>query len=220
MLGHLDPPMKHLLRVLLLLLCTGMAMATEEPAFEVVEKSGDFELRRYAPMVVAETWVAGSMREASGKGFRLLADYIFGNNTARAGGNEKIRMTAPVTMEQASERIRMTAPVGIAPVGERWRVHFVMPAEYTLEALPAPNDPAVRLREVPAGHYAVIRFSGLVGAQKLAGKTAELLAWLDSKGIEPVGEAALARYNPPWTLPFMRRNEILVAYALASGNGD
>jgi hypothetical protein len=204
--------LKRLVTVTYLLLCTGVAMAIEEPAFEVIDKSGDFELRRYAPMIVAETWVPGSMREASGAGFRALADYIFGNNTARGGESTKIRMTAPVTVEPESEKIRMTAPVGMERAGERWRVHFVMPAEYTLETLPAPNNPAVSLREVPAGNYGVIRFSGLVSERKLAAKTAELMSWLDTRGIEPTGQPELARYNPPWTLPFLRRNEILVAY--------
>jgi DNA gyrase inhibitor GyrI len=87
-----------------------------------------------------------------------------------------------------------------------------MPADYTMETLPRPNNPAVTLREVPASKYAVIRFSGFTGEEKVAAKTAELIAWLDSKGITPDGEPKLARYNPPWTLPFLRRNEVMVAY--------
>jgi len=187
-------------------------MATEEPSYEVIEKSGDFELRTYSPMIVAETQVAGPMDDASSAGFRLLADYIFGNNTSHAGSNEKISMTAPVTMEPRSEKISMTAPVSMQPTGEQWRVHFVMPSKYTLDTLPKPNNPAVALREVPASNVAVIRFSGLVGEKKRAAKEAELISWLDSKGIEPIGQPQLARYNPPWTLPFLRRNEVMVYY--------
>jgi len=187
-------------------------MATEEPNYELIEKSGDFELRAYDPMIVAETQVAGPMDKASSAGFRALADYIFGNNTSRAGGNLKISMTAPVTMEPRSERISMTAPVGMQQTGEQWRVHFVMPSQYTLDTLPRPNNPAVELREVPASNFAVVRFSGLVGERKRAAKEAELMSWLDSKGIEPIGQPQLARYNPPWTLPFLRRNEVMVAY--------
>ena len=187
-------------------------MATEEPEYTVIEKSEAFELRSYSPMIVAETRVSGSMDDASSAGFRLIADYIFGNNTSRDGGNEKISMTAPVTMEPESEKISMTAPVSIEQEDGKWRVHFVMPSEYTMETLPRPNNPAVTLREVPASNYAVIRFSGFTGEDKVAAKTAELMAWLDSKGITPTSKPELARYNPPWTLPFLRRNEVMVAY--------
>jgi hypothetical protein len=196
----------------LLLLSSGSAMAIEEPEYEVIEKSGEFELRAYSPMIVAETLVSGSMDKASGAGFRLIADYIFGNNTSTAGDSEKISMTAPVTMEPGSEKISMTAPVSMEQTAGQWRVHFVMPAQYTMETLPRPNNPQVTLREVPSSNYAVIRFSGLAGEKKVARKTAELMTWLESKGITPTGKPELARYNPPWTLPFLRRNEVMIAY--------
>lgn len=195
-----------------LLWVAGSAMAIEEPKYTVIEQSGAFELRAYGPRIVAETRVSGSMDMASRAGFRLIADYIFGNNTSRTGGSEKISMTAPVTMEPKSEKISMTAPVSMEQTGEQWRMHFVMPSQYTLETLPKPNNPAVTLREVPQSNYAVIRFSGLAGEDKVATKTAELMAWLERKGISPVGKPELARYNPPWTLPFLRRNEVMVAY--------
>jgi hypothetical protein len=163
-------------------------------------------------MIVAETLVSGSLDKASSAGFRLIADYIFGNNTSSSGLNEKISMTAPVTMEPGSEIIKMTAPVSMEQTDAKWRVHFVMPDQYTLDTLPKPNNPAVTLREVPASNYAVIRFSGFAGEDKIARKTADLMAWLDSKSITPTGKPQLARYNPPWTLPFLRRNEVLVAY--------
>ncbi|MGB5200116.1 MAG: heme-binding protein [Sedimenticolaceae bacterium] len=197
---------------LLLLLVTGAAMATEEPAYTVLEQSGNFELRRYDPMIVAETLVSGSMDDASRSGFRLIADYIFGNNTLRNGGKGKISMTAPVTMAVDSEEISMTAPVSMQRSSGKWRMHFVMPSEYTLDSLPRPNNPAVKLREIPATDYAVIRFSGLAGENKVAAKTAELEVWLEGRGIEPRGNPELARYNPPWTLPFLRRNEVMIPY--------
>ena len=203
---------RHCFLGLLLLLAAGTAMATEEPAYTVMEQSDDFELRRYDPMIVAETLVAGSMDDASGSGFRLIADYIFGNNTVRNGGNGKISMTAPVTMAAQSEEISMTAPVSMERSAGKWRVHFVMPSEYTLDTLPRPNNPAVRLREIPATNYAVIRFSGFAGEKKVAAKTAQLKAWLEGRGIEPLGNPELARYNPPWTLPFLRRNEVMIPY--------
>ena len=142
----------------------------------------------------------------------MIADYIFGNNSSRTGGNEKISMTAPVTMQPKSEKISMTVPVSIEQAGGQWRVYFVMPGQYTLDTLPKPNNPAVTLREVPASNYAVIRFSGFTGEDKIARKTADLMTWLESEGIIPIGKPELARYNPPWTLPFLRRNEVMVAY--------
>jgi SOUL heme-binding protein len=219
-----------LLCALTFLLFARVAMAIEEPKYSVVEKSGSFELRAYAPMVVAETLVDGDLDDASSAGFRRIADYIFGNNTARAGGSEKISMTAPVNMAPKSEKISMTAPVGMQAKTEnarlnntrldntrldntnQWRMYFVMPSQYTLETLPKPNNPAVTLSAIPASRMAVLRFSGLAGEEKTAKKTAELLAWLKSKQITPIGEPELARYNPPWTLPFLRRNEVMVAY--------
>jgi hypothetical protein len=200
------------------------AMAIEEPAFERLVEDGDFELRRYAPFVVAETFVDGDLGTASNRGFRLVADYIFGNNRAVrpvADGSERIAMTAPVVVEPTrSEKISMTAPVvvqpqpgagGAAPASaDRWRVAFVMPREYTLTTLPRPNNPAVTLREVPAQQVAVRRFSGLAGEQKVREMTDELLAWVAARGLQPDGTPQLARYNPPWTLPFLRRNEVTV----------
>jgi hypothetical protein len=197
---------------LLILFFAGTAMAIEEAKYTVIEKSDEFELRAYSPKILAETMVSGSMDEASGAGFRVIADYIFGNNTSTSGGNEKISMTAPVTIEPKSEKISMTAPVTMEQTGEQWRMHFVMPSQYTLATLPKPNNPAVTLREVPASNYAVIRFSGFAGEDKIARKTADLITWLSSKGITPIGKSELSRYNPPWTLPFLRRNEVMIAY--------
>ena len=197
---------------LLLATLTGYAMAIEEPAYSVTKQSAPFELRTYAPKIVAEVVVEGSMDEASSKGFRLLANYIFGNNAAGAGNSEKIQMTAPVSMEPRSEKISMTAPVSMQETSGQWRVTFVMPSRYTMDTLPKPNNPAVTIREVPEARYAVIRFSGLAGEKKVARKTADLLAWLKQNGLNPSGKPELARYNPPWTLPFLRRNEIMVEY--------
>jgi hypothetical protein len=202
---------------LLILLFANFAMAIEEPKFTVVEKSGAFELRAYASRVVAETLVDGSLDDASGAGFRRIADYIFGNNTSRKGCSEKISMTAPLTMapkanKAASEKINMTAPVTMQQSAGQWRMYFVMPSQYSLSTLPTPNNAAVTLRELPESRTAVLRFSGLAGEEKTAKKTAELLAWLKSKNITPIGTPELARYNPPWTLPFLRRNEVMVEY--------
>lgn len=197
---------------LLIVLFSGIAMAIEEPKYSVVEQSGDIELRVYVPKIIAETVVAGDMDTASRAGFKLIADYIFGNNISQSGSNEKISMTAPVSMEPTSEKIQMTAPVSMEEKNGQWRVDFVMPSQYTLATLPKPNNPKVTLRTVPEIHYAVIRFSGLAGETKVAQKTTALLDWLKTKQLTPIGTPVLARYNPPWTLPFLRRNEIMIEY--------
>jgi hypothetical protein len=206
------------------------AHAIEEPAFEVIERDGRIELRRYSPVVVAETVVEGDLDTASSRGFRLLAGYIFGDNRPRAGvddakGAQKIDMTAPVTVEPASVRIAMTAPVTVEPQGApdadalsrgtRWVVRFTMPGAYTLATLPQPGNPAVTLRELPGARRAVVVFSGLAGEGKVREATAELLAWVSSRQLKVVGPPQLARYDPPWTLPFLRRNEVMVEVATA-----
>lgn len=198
---------------LLALLLTGTAMAAiEEPTYAVIEKSGAFELRAYQPKIIAEVLVSGSMKQASNAGFKQIAGYIFGGNTSQKGSAEKISMTTPVTMESSSEKISMTAPVTMEQSNNQWRVHFVMPSKYTMATLPKPNNPAVTLRQIPKRNYAVIRFSGFAGARKVAKMTTNLEKWLKTKNITPKGKAELSRYDPPWTLPFFRRNEVMVAY--------
>lgn len=228
---NMRPKMKAAASLLLSFLAIthgGFAMAIEEPAFEVLSKEADYEIRQYRPFIVAETYVDGDMSEASNKGFRLIADYIFGNNESAKGSPdkaaEKIAMTAPVTVEPAaaSAKIAMTAPVTVEPQSggggkmtqaKRWKVHFVMPAEYSMATLPKPKNPAVSLREVPGKLQAVLVFSGLAWESTVQEKTDELVAWLGTRQITALGAPQLARYNPPWTLPFLRRNEILVEIA-------
>ncbi len=204
--------MKSRVLALFAVFFVGHAMAVEEPKYTVLDSAAPFELRAYAPKIIAETVVSGDLDDASSAGFRRIADYIFGNNTAPAGGNEKISMTAPVTMEATSEKISMTAPVTMEKTDGNWRMHFVMPSKYTLATLPKPNNPAVNLRELPSQRFAVIRFTWFAGEEKVAKKTAELLAWMQSKNITPIGKPELARYNAPWTPPFLRRNEVMILY--------
>jgi hypothetical protein len=203
---------KRLFLGLSLFLFTGTSMAIEEPKYSEIEKTKELELRAYNSMIIAETLVSGSKNKASNKGFKVIADYIFGNNISTAGDSKKINMTAPVTLKPESEKISMTVPVSMERKGEQWRVHFVLPSQNTLDTVPKPNNSAVKLREIPARNYAVIRFSGLTGESKIAKKTIKLLSWLETKGITPVGKPELARYNPPWVLPFLRRNEIMIEY--------
>ena len=187
-------------------------MATEEPKYELIEKTGDFELRQYHPMLIAEVLVDGNMDQASSKGFRLIADYIFGNNVTKTGDSGKIKMTTPVTIKPKSEKISMTAPVTLEKISDKWRVIFVMPSQYTLNTIPSPNNKRVILREVPARQVAILRFSGFANKTNTAENTRDLLKWMDTRNLIPIGSTELARYNPPWTLPFLRRNEIIAEY--------
>ncbi len=163
-------------------------------------------------MIIAETVVAGTQVEASSAGLRAIAGYIFGDNKRADASAAKIAMTAPVTLEKqaTSQKIEMTAPVTMDRNGDKWRVHFVMPSQYTLADLPKPNNPTVQLREIPSKKVAALRFSGFAGEDKVAGKTKALTDWVIAKGLAAVNTPQLARYDPPWTLPFMRRNEVLV----------
>lgn len=201
------------------LLISGGAMATEEPKYTVLTQVDDFELRRYDEQLVAQTWVSGDQDSASREGFKILADYIFGNNTAPSGDSSKISMTAPVTMQadnkesdNESQKIAMTAPVSMQQDDGKWRVQFTMPSKYTMQTLPKPNNPNVEIIEVPAQTYGVIKFSWLAGEDKVAKKTEALQTWMQDQNLTPTGEPELARYNPPWTLPFLRRNEVMIAY--------
>ena len=174
-----------------------------EPPFTLITRDGDFEIRDYQTQIVAEVNVRGNLGEASNRGFNPLAGYIFGGNAPRA----KIAMTAPVTRQQG-ERIAMTAPVTRQASGDAWKVRFIMPAGSTLATMPRPNDPNVQLCEEKGKRYAILKFSGLGGASAFARKTSELTAFLTRRTLTPIGKPVFASYDPPWTLPFMRRNEV------------
>jgi hypothetical protein len=183
----------------------------EHPKYQVAEHSGNIEIRDYGPMIVAEAQVSGERRDAISKGFRIIADYIFGNNTAA----QKVPMTAPV-IQQASGKIAMTAPVTQQGEGNSWRVCFVMPSSYTMDTLPQPNNPAVELKEIGPKRFAVIRFSGTAGEASLTRHIKELNDWISAKNLTPLSIPTYAFYNPPWTLPFLRRNEVMVEIAASA----
>lgn len=191
------------------LIFAGFAMtanATEEPDFETVVSDGSIEIRQYDPVIVAETEVSGDMRQASNSGFRVLADYIFGNNEARS----EIAMTAPVT-RTPSQKIDMTAPVISTPSDEGvWTVSFVMPSKWTMETLPVPNNPAVAIREIPGELMATIRFSGSGRKETHRQKQAELEDWIAANGYKATGPARYAGYDAPWKPSPLRRNEVLI----------
>lgn len=184
--------------------------ATAEPPFTSILRDGNFEIRDYGVQVVAEVNVAARTGgEAAGRGFNPLAGYIFGGNQPKA----KISMTAPVTRQQGT-KIAMTAPVTQQSAGsDGWRVRFIMPEGSRLANMPKPNDPNVTLKEEPARRYAVLRFSGLAGDNSVARKTTELTGIMASRRLTPIGAPVLAQYDPPWTLPFRRRNEVWIEVA-------
>lgn len=185
------------------------AMAVEEPAFKLVTRDGNIEVRDYPALIAAEAHVDGDRQAAVNEGFRLIADYIFGDNRQKA----KVAMTAPVTQTAAGEKIAMTAPVTQSGYGQTWTVRFIMPSHYTMATLPTPNNPRVTLVPIAPQRYAVIRFSGLAGERDIKLKTQELTEWMAAKKLTAGGSPTLARYDPPWTLWFARRNELLIPIA-------
>jgi hypothetical protein len=194
--------MKHLIHVMLVAVVISFgamdAMAIEEAAYKVLKKESNFEIRDYAPHILAETIVEGDLEEAGNKAFNRLFRYISGDNRSR----DKVAMTAPVSQEPLREKIAMTAPVGQRQVQESWAVSFMMPAE--------PEDPKVTLRQVPARRMAAVRYSGFWSEKNYLRYKLELESWIKEKGLPIVGDPVWARYNPPFTPWFLRRNEILI----------
>lgn len=177
----------------------------EQAKYDVVESHGVIQIRDYAPMIVAEVNVSGDRKDAINKGFRIIADYIFGNNVPK----QDVAMTAPV-IQQSSEKISMTAPVIQEGTANNWTVRFVMPSSYTLETLPKPNNNQVKLEKVQGKRFAVIRFSGMAREDSLKKQTEKLNAFIKEKNLSALSSASYAFFNPPWTLPFLRRNEVMI----------
>ena len=184
-------------------------MATEEPDFKLILEEGEFQIREYDPKIIAQVEVVGNFDEASSRGFKLLADYIFGNNILE-GESQKISMTTPVEMSPLAENLLITSPVMDDQVNDKWLINFVMPREYSLDTLPKPNNSQVKIIETPKEKFAVIVFSGLVREISYTEKAELLSNYLEENGLTQQGAIKIARYNPPWTLPFFRRNELMV----------
>jgi len=190
-------------------LLSPMASAIEEPKYTVVREYDGFEIREYAPYLVAEVTVPGPAEEAGNQGFRILAAYIFGKNR----GERKISMTAPVAQAPAPIKIEMTAPVTQAAANDGYVVQFSMPSEYTLETLPEPLDPQVKLKEVSGGRVAVIRYSGTWTDRNYKEHLEKLQRGVEAAGLRTTGSPIYSRYNAPFVPWFMRRNEIWLKLA-------
>lgn len=190
---------------------TSRAMATETPKYQSIFQSGDFEIRQYEPRIIAEVSATGNLDAASSEGFRTLAAFIFGDNRVVSEQSlpqitpekSKIAMTAPVTIEPSTHGKAFTT-------SREWRVEFTMPSQYTMASLPQPNNASIRIKEIPNRTYAVVRYSGMNTERRINDETLRLFDWVKTQNLEMTGVPELARYNPPWTLPILRRNEILV----------
>ncbi len=194
-----------LMTSLMLTGCSVLGKRTaKEPPYKVLAEEGDFEVRQYAEMIVAETVIEGAYGQTGAPGFSRLAGYIFGKNRSK----EKLSMTAPVLQEPVSEKISMTAPVLQEKKGNAWVMAFVMPEGSRLETLPVPLDPAVTLRSVAGKKVGVIRYSGLHSESNLRSYAGKLTEWLEKNGYRAGSQPRAASYDPPWTLPFLRRNEV------------
>ncbi len=182
--------------------------SSQEAPYTVVSNFDDIEIRLYPPLVVAETEVEADYSTSGGIGFNRLAGYIFGNNIQK----EKMAMTTPVYREKVSqdsgEKIAMTAPVLQEQVADKWIMTFVMPSGYNLSNLPPPVDDKVILKEIPAKKVAVLRYSGSLTIERIAEKSQALSDWLTQHQYKPLSKARSAAYDPPWTLPPLRRNEV------------
>jgi len=235
--------------------CSLVGVNVEEPKYRVLSQTKYIEVRQYDPMIIAQVRITGERNEAANAGFRILADFIFGNNQKAASStgsqtyeeipmtapvvqqeseripmtapvvqqeSEKIPMTAPVVqqesekipmtapvVQQESEKVPMTAPVVQQSQGKNWIVHFVMPQNHTLETLPKPKDQRIRIIQKPSQKYVVIRFSGLSSVGNLAEHEATLRSYIIKEQLVTTSKPIYAFYNPPWTLPFLRRNEIM-----------
>lgn len=182
----------------------------EEAPYKVLEAYGEFEIREYNELVIAETQVNASFGEAGRTAFNRLFGYISGENVPQT----KIAMTAPVMADERAkpegDKLAMTSPV----IGEKqdmaWRYIFVLPAGYTLENAPIPSDPLVKISVMPSKKVAVLRYSGLRGDKSIRQKSDELIDWIQLRGLKIESKPRFAGYDPPWTLPFLRRNEVLI----------
>ncbi len=179
----------------------------EEPKYKTEFAEGDFQLRNYPAVIAASVQVTGNDEDAANNAFRILAGYIFGKNK----GSKKIAMTTPVVQESQATKIAMTVPVTVERQNMSMTMSFYMPSKYALDDLPEPLDKRIEFARIPARKFAVVRFSGFGNEKNCRQKEEELRRWMSVHGLKQSGEPLRAFYNPPWTLPFLRRNEIWIA---------
>ena len=177
----------------------------EKPDYKVIQSEQNIEIRQYEPMIIAEVEIDGKRKDAIRDGFRLIADYIFGNNTVE----QNISMTAPVQQKE-NQKIAMTSPVQQQLAGKSWQISFVMPSKYNMDSLPVPNNNRVRLKKILTKKFVVIEFSGSNSHENVIEHENQLMNFIEANQINIIGSPKYAFYNAPWTLPFLRRNEVMI----------
>ena len=200
--------MKKLITVLSTLFLAGCSVfdkrSAAEPNYQVLNDYRHIQIRQYPALVVVQTEVSADYKNSSSQGFQRLAGYIFGDNKKQ----QKMAMTAPVIQEQEAEAMAMTAPVIQQKSGTVWLMAFVLPSDYSVATAPVPVDPTVSIKEIPGKKVTVIRYSGSLSEQNIEEKSEELKSWLSQQGYQAISPSHFAAYDPPWTLPFLRRNEV------------
>lgn len=190
------------------LLCTSLTVmgirSSEEPSYQVLSEVGNIQIRLYQPMLIAETEIEADYSQAGKIGFNRLAGYIFGGNVQ----HKEMAMTAPVFREFIGQIETMTEATQHAPNNNKWIMSFVMPPGFDLTTLPEPSDPLVIIKSVPAKRVATLRYAGSLNQERITEYSQSLLAWLDERHFKPLSSPRSAAYDPPWTLPSLRRNEI------------
>lgn len=177
----------------------------KHPDYQMVKSEKNIEIRDYPPIIFAEVEVAGARKQAIREGFKILSDYIFGNNTSV----KKIEKITSVK-EEPGEKIAMTTPVMQEKYRSNGKVKFVMPKKYELKTLPKPHSKKIHLVASCPKRFAVIRFSGFASDENIKQYTEKLRNYCLAEKWTSIGGVLLAFYNPPWTLPFLRRNEIMI----------
>lgn len=179
----------------------------EQPDYKLIISKDTIEIRDYPPLILAEVEVSGERKQAINEGFRILADYIFGNNISN-------KVTES---HELSEKIAMTAPVIQQKHKDKWKIRFIMPKKYSMETLPKPNSKNIQFIQLPSKRFAVICFSNVANAESIEQHTGLLIEFISAEKLQPLGEAILAFYNPPWTLPHLRRNEVMIEIGVQDG---
>ena len=175
----------------------------EVPAYKILKKEQNIEIRQYPPLIIAEVKTAGSRQDSISDGFRILANFIFGNNE----GEKQLSMNGPIT-QQEGIKIAMTAPVQQEKTDAEWATSFIMPSKFSIDTIPNPINDRIKIIQIPSKRYAVVTFSGRSTEENLTKHMNELEKYINGSNYSKAGNAKYAFYNPPWTLPFLRRNEI------------
>lgn len=177
---------------------------SEEARYDLLLEENNIQVRNYEKVLIAETQTQGNYKESSNAAFKRLANYIFGDNQSQ----QDISMTTPVMQQQENEEIAMTVPVYQQKGQASWTMRFVLPAKYNLETIPLPNDPNVNVYYRPEKKIASIRYSGFITNDKIEQHSQQLIKWLEEKQFKILSAPYSAAYDPPWTIPFLRRNEV------------